>query len=198
MMMRSREFFAAAALAAAFLPGVAQAHVGIGSTASFAAGFAHPYSGLDHIVVMVAVGLWAALKGGRAIWLWPGAFVGVMLAGGLLGMGHVPLPFVEPGILASVIALGLLVALAADLPVWLGAAVIAAFAIFHGHAHGSEVAENIGGAEYMAGFALATASLHAIGLGIGLALASVRLRACVRLAGAACVVLGIALALELL
>ena len=89
-----------------------------GSTASFAAGVAHPLGGLDHIAVMVAVGLWAALKGGRALWVWPAAFVGVMLVGGALGMAHVPVPFVEPGILASVGARSAcLVALAVDLPV---------------------------------------------------------------------------------
>jgi urease accessory protein len=194
--MKKRVSFAAVAFAALVLPNAAMAHVGAASTASFVAGFAHPYSGLDHVAVMIAVGLWAALKGGRALWLWPCAFVGVMLIGGLLGMAHVPVPFVEPGILASVVALGLLVTLAVDLPIWLGAAIIGAFAIFHGHAHGSEVAENIGGAEYMAGFAFATASLHAIGLGVALALSSVKMRAVVRLAGAACVVLGVALAFE--
>ena len=88
------------------------------------------------MAVMIAVGLWAALKGGRALWVWPCAFVGVMLIGGALGMTHVPVPFVEPGILASVVALGLLVALAVDLPVWLGAVVVAVFALLHGHAHG--------------------------------------------------------------
>ncbi|TIV69633.1 MAG: HupE/UreJ family protein, partial [Mesorhizobium sp.] len=95
----------------------AYAHVGIGITSSFAAGFAHPLSGLDHMAVMIAVGLWAAMKGGRAVWAWPLAFAGVMLVGGALGMLHVPVPFVEPAILASVVALGLLVALAVDLPV---------------------------------------------------------------------------------
>ena len=194
--MRNRITFTAA-LAVFACPTVALAHVGAGSTASFVAGFGHPYSGLDHVAVMIAVGLWAALKGGRALWVWPCAFVGVMLIGGLLGMRHVPVPFVEPGILASVVALGLLVALAVNLPIWLGAAIISVFAIFHGHAHGSEVAENIGGAEYMIGFALATASLHAIGLGVALALSSVKMRAVVRLAGAACVLLGVALTLGL-
>ena len=114
--MARRLPFIFAALAAGLAPGVASAHVGIGATASFAAGFAHPYSGLDHVAVMVAVGLWAALKGGRALWVWPCIFVGVMLLGGTLGMAHVPVPFVEPGILASVVTLGLLVALAVDLP----------------------------------------------------------------------------------
>jgi urease accessory protein len=194
--MKNRISFVAAVATLVF-PTAAMAHVGAGSTASFMAGFAHPYSGLDHIAVMIAVGLWAALKGGRALWVWPCAFVGVMLIGGLLGMMHRPMPFVEPGILASVVALGLLVALAVDLPVWLGAAIVGVFAIFHGHAHGSEVAENIGGAEYMIGFAFATASLHAIGLSVALALNSAKMRPVVRLAGAACVMLGIALVFEL-
>lgn len=166
------------------------AHVGHGATASFAAGVAHPLSGLDHIAVMVAVGLWAALKGGRAVWLWPVTFVGVMLAGGALGMGHVALPFVEPAILASVVALGLLVALAVDLPVAIGAAIVGAFALFHGHAHGSEVAETIGGFEYMAGFAIATASLHLTGIGFAQIMNRAHLRPAIRVAGALCVVIG--------
>ena len=178
-------------LLAAALP--AEAHVGIGTTSSFAAGFAHPLSGLDHMTVMVAVGLWAALKGGRAIWAWPLAFVGVMLFGGALGMLHVPVPFVEPGILASVVALGLLVALAVDLPVSAGVAIIGLFALFHGHAHGTEVPENAGGLEYMAGFALATALLHGVGIAAALGL-GLKFRGLVRVAGAACAAVGVGLA----
>ena len=166
------------------------AHVGHGATESFAAGIAHPLSGLDHITVMVAVGLWAALKGGKALWAWPAAFVGVMLVGGALGMEHVALPFVEPAILASVVALGLLVALAVDLPVAVGAAIIGAFALFHGHAHGVEAGETIGGLEYMAGFAIATAALHAAGIGFALVAARNAMRPLVRVAGAVCVVIG--------
>jgi urease accessory protein len=169
------------------------AHVGVGSTASFAAGVAHPLMGIDHITVMVAVGLWAALKGGRALWVWPASFVGVMLVGGALGMAHVPLPFVEPGILASVVALGLLVAAAVDLPVPVGAAIIGLFALLHGHAHGTEVAENVGGIEYMMGFALATASLHGVGIGFALALQRASMRPAVRVAGAACALIGVGL-----
>jgi urease accessory protein len=142
---------------------------------------------------MVAVGLWAALKGGRALWVWPAAFVGVMLIGGALGMMHVPVPFVEPGILASVVVLGLLVALAVDLPIAAGAAIVAVFALLHGHAHGSEVGENVGGIEYMAGFAVATATLHAIGIAFALLMNRVHWRPAVRIAGAACVLVGVGL-----
>ena len=180
----------AALLMAAALP--AEAHVGVGTTSSFAAGFAHPLSGLDHMTVMVAVGLWASLKGGRAIWAWPLAFIGVMLFGGALGMLQVPVPFVEPGILASVVALGLLVALAVDLPVSAGVAIIGLFALFHGHAHGTEVPENAGGLAYMGGFALATALLHGVGIAAALGL-GLKFRGLVRVAGAACAAIGLGL-----
>lgn len=170
------------------------AHPGHALADSFAAGVAHPLSGLDHIAVMIAVGLWAALKGGRALWIWPAAFVGVMLVGGALGMSHslahVAVPFVESGILASVVALGLLVALAVDLPVAIGAVVIGAFALLHGHAHGSEVAESLSGVEYMAGFALATATLHLTGIGFAQMMARAQMRPAIRIAGALCVAIG--------
>jgi urease accessory protein len=166
------------------------AHPGHGAAASFAAGVAHPLSGLDHIAVMVAVGLWAALKGGRVLWVWPAAFVGVMLIGAALGMAHVPVPFVDTGILASVVALGLMVALAVELPVAVGTANVAVFALVHGHAHGTEVAETISGAEYMAGFALATATLHLTGIGFAQTMVRARLRPAIRAAGAICVAIG--------
>lgn len=177
----------------ALIASPAFAHVGAGSTASFAAGIAHPLAGIDHIAVMVAVGLWAVLKGGRALWVWPATFVGMMLIGGALGMAHIPLPYAEPAILASVVTLGILVMLAADLPVWVGALVIGTFAVFHGYAHGSEVAETVNGAEYMAGFAMATASLHALGIGFALLMNRIHARALVRVAGLACVLVGVGL-----
>jgi urease accessory protein len=184
---------AALAMLLVFAASPAFAHVGAGSTASFTAGLAHPLSGLDHIAVMVAVGLWAALKGNRALWLWPATFVGVMLVGGALGMAQLPVPFVEPGILASVVALGLLVALAVDLPVAVGAAIVGVFALLHGHAHGTEVTESMSGAEYMAGFALATATLHLVGIGFALTMQRAALRPAIRLAGVACVAVGVGL-----
>ena len=173
--------------------GPALAHPGHFADDSFSAGIAHPFGGLDHIAVMIAVGLWAALKGGRALWVWPAAFVGVMLVGGALGMAQVHLPFVEPGILASVVVLGLLVALAVDLPVVTGAVIVGVFALFHGHAHGSEVSESISGAEYMAGFALATATLHLVGIGFALTMTRVHWRLAIRVAGGLCVGVGAAL-----
>jgi urease accessory protein len=171
----------------------AMAHVGRGSTASFAAGFVHPFSGFDHIMVMLMVGLWAAQNGGRALWAWPAVFVGVMLFGGALAMRSTPLPFVEPAILASVFALGLLVALAVDLPISAGAAVITVFAFFHGYAHGSEVTETVSGTEYMAGFAIATASLHLVGIGFAKIMTLFELQSAIRVAGLLCVLIGTAL-----
>ena len=173
--------------------GPAIAHVGHGSTASFAAGLGHPLGGLDHVTVMVLVGLCAGLKGGRALWVWPATFVGVMLIGGILGMEGVPLPFVEPAILASVVALALLVALAVDLPVSVGAGILALFALFHGHAHGTEAAGTLNGVEYMAGFALATAALHLAGIGFALTMTHYSLRTAVRVVGALCIPVAAAL-----
>jgi urease accessory protein len=173
--------------------GPAIAHVGHGSTASFAAGLGHPLGGLDHVTVMVLVGLWAGLKGGRALWVWPATFVGVMLIGGILGMENVQLPFVDPAILASVVALALLVALAVDLPVSVGAGILALFALFHGHAHGTEVAGTLNGVEYMAGFALATAALHLAGIGFALTMTHYSLRTAVRVVGALCIPVAAAL-----
>jgi urease accessory protein len=182
-------------LGLAFLaPTAAFAHTGHGETASFFAGLQHPLTGLDHVTAILAVGLLAALKGGRALWLWPLTFVGLMITGGLLGLAQVQLPLVEPAILASVVVLGLLVALAIDLPVALGAVVIGASALFHGHAHGMEAH---GGLTYMAGFVAATAALHLAGIGAVIGLRSASLQPVVRIAGAACALIGASLAMNL-
>ncbi|MHC5231279.1 HupE/UreJ family protein [Brucella sp. LJL56] len=157
-----------AAVAMALTASPAFAHLNPAEHGSFAAGFTHPLSGTDHILAMVAVGLWAAMLGGRALFVVPAAFVGVMLLGFVAALLGMPLPFVEPVILASVVVLGLLVALALPVSPVVGAIIAGFFAFFHGHAHGGE----IGGAaflSYAAGFAFATALLHAAGMGIGLA-----------------------------
>ena len=147
------------------------AHSGLEHTAafasgSFATGFVHPWTGLDHLLALLTVGLWAGLNGGRALWAWPAAFVGAMLTGGALGLAGIVVPLVEPGILASVVLLGLLVLTAARLPLGLGAALIVLFALLHGHAHGAELPAGAAAGAYMAGLALATALLNAIGIAI--------------------------------
>lgn len=146
----------------------AEAHTGIGSTMGFAHGFGHPLSGLDHILAMVAVGLFAANLGGRAFWLVPLSFVSMMAVGGALGITGVNLPFVEIGIAASVIVLGLAVAMQWNLPVAGAMALVGFFALFHGHAHGAEMPTDASGLAYGVGFVLATAILHLIGIGLGL------------------------------
>jgi urease accessory protein len=178
-------------------PTAAFAHPGHGETSSLFAGLAHPFSGPDHLTAMLAVGALAALKGGRALWLWPVTFVGVMIAGAVLGMAQVSLPLVEPAILASVVVLGLLVALAVNLPTWLGVALVGVSALFHGHAHGVEAA-GLGSLGYMTGFVAATAALHLAGIGATLGLKSASLQPVVRVAGAACALIGAGLALQIM
>lgn len=175
----------------------ALAHIGVGHTHSFASGFGHPLGGLDHILAMVAVGVWGVLAGGRAVWAWPAAFVGAMIAGFALASAGLALPFVEPTILASSIALGLLVMLAVRAPVGAGMLVVGVFALFHGHAHGAEAAgESL--IPYAAGFALATAALHASGILLGLSAEGRFGQFALRGAGAATCLGGVALAAGLL
>ncbi|MBX5159131.1 HupE/UreJ family protein [Rhizobium sp. NZLR3b] len=155
------------ALAAAALPAVAYAHTGVGQTSGFIHGFSHPVSGLDHILAMVMVGVFAFQLGGRAIWLVPTTFVLVMAFGGALGVAGVNVPFVETGIALSVVVLGAIVALNVKAPTAVAMGVVGLFAIFHGHAHGAEMPENAAGAAYAAGFMMATALLHVGGLALG-------------------------------
>jgi urease accessory protein len=172
----------------------ALAHTGLEHATSFSSGFLHPLTGPDHVLAMVAVGLWAGVNGGRAVWAWPVAFVSVMLLGGALGTMGVALPLVEPGILASVIVLGLLVLTAARLPVTVGALLVGLFAVLHGYAHGAELPSAAAAISYSAGFALATALLHAAGLGIAFLSAREGSRLLVRAAGGVVAACGIALA----
>ena len=162
-----RTFLLAAALFSV-MASPAFAHLNPAEHGSFAAGFTHPLSGADHILAMVAVGLWASMLGGRALIAVPLSFVGVMLLGFVAALSGVPIPYVEPVILASVIVLGLLVAVAFRASTPAAALIVGFFAFFHGYAHGGE----IGGAAFLsygAGLALATALLHAAGIGVGLA-----------------------------
>ena len=160
---------ALALLAASTLP--AFAHLDPVAHGSFAAGFTHPLFGTDHVLAMIAVGLWAVLLSQgthrRALWLVPAAFVGTMALGFGAAMLALPLPFVEPVILASVVVIGLLAAIALSVPVALAMAMVGFFAFFHGHAHGGEIGE-AGAWPYAAGFAIATALLHAAGVAAGL------------------------------
>jgi urease accessory protein len=158
------------ALIGLVLPTAAYAHTGVGDTHGFAHGFMHPLSGIDHILALVAVGLFAAQIGGRALWLLPASFVGMMVLAGAAGAAGIPLPFVEVGIAVSIIALGLIVAFEARPPVVLAMVLVAFFAIFHGHAHGAELPADTSGLAYGVGFVVATAFLHAIGIGTGFVL----------------------------
>jgi len=160
--------FALAALTLLITAAAAEAHTGVGSTMGFTHGFGHPFSGLDHILAMVAVGLFAANLGGRALWLVPLSFVAMMAVGGALGVAGIDMPFFEIGIAASVIVLGLAVALQWNLPVAGAMALVGFFALFHGHAHGAEMPVDASGLAYGVGFVLATAILHLIGIGLGL------------------------------
>lgn len=151
---------------AAVMP--ASAHVGIGPVNTFSKGFSHPLSGIDHILAMVAVGLYAAHLGGRALWLVPSAFVGTMILGGLLGYYGWPLPMVEEGIGLSVVVMSLAIAMGVRLPTIAAMALVGLFALFHGHAHGNEGAGlGIAFLPYAAGFIVATALLHVSGLALG-------------------------------
>ncbi|WP_029059634.1 HupE/UreJ family protein [Stappia stellulata] len=168
MTNRSLPLLAVALAASTVFTGAtpALAHLSPGEHGSFAAGFTHPLFGADHILAMVAVGLWAWQIGGKAVFVVPAAFVVTMIAGFALALTGVSLPFVEPAILASVVALGLLVALAVRLPLGPSAAIVAVFALFHGYAHGGEIGTATQAA-YGLGFALSTAVLHVCGIAIG-------------------------------
>jgi len=157
----------AALLLLLFVPAL-QAHPGHDGGTGFAHGFEHPLAGLDHLLAMIAVGLWAAQMGGRALWIVPASFVGAMGIGGILGMNGVAIPFLEPGIAVSVLLLGLVIAFAVRPPVYVPALIVAAFALFHGVAHGAEMPANVSGVSFGLGFVLATALLHLAGLGLGL------------------------------
>lgn len=172
------------------MPATASAHTETGAVGGFLSGFHHPLTGLDHIVAMVAVGLWGAFLAGRAMWLLPVVFPAVMAFGGALGVLGVPLPGVEAGIALSGIVLGLMVALAAKPPLWVAAAIVGIFAIFHGHAHGTELPHAANPMTYAVGFVISTGLLHLAGISFGLLTKWPAGRIFIRTAGVAIAMVG--------
>jgi urease accessory protein len=144
----------------------AAAHAGPGAHSGFASGFLHPMLGVDHVIAMVAVGLWAARLGGASVWVLPLVFPLVMAFGAALGLMGVTLPAVEAGIALSGVVLGLIIAVALRAPVAVAAAIVGGFAVFHGHAHGTEVPGEVGVWGYGFGFVAGTALLHMAGIGL--------------------------------
>ncbi len=146
----------------------ALAHVERGQAAGFFTGLSHPVSGLDHVLAMVAVGLWGAQLGAPAMWLLPVIFPMVMAMGGMIGLLGIPLPFVEVAIALSAVLLGIMVMTEARPPVAAAAVLVGFFAVFHGHAHGTELPAGQSGLLYSMGFVMATGCLHGVGIAIGL------------------------------
>jgi urease accessory protein len=184
-----RPVLAGTALLAWTVP--ALAHGADGVLGGFAGGVLHPLFGPDHIAAMVAVGLWGAFLGAPAIWLLPVVFPLVMAVGGVLGILGVALPSVEIGIAVSALVLGLMVAFAARPPLAVAAAIVGAFAIFHGHAHGAELPPGADAVAYSLGFVLATGALHMVGIAFGLLAQWPAGRTAVRFAGSAIAVAGV-------
>jgi urease accessory protein len=150
------------------VPATASAHTETGAIGGFLSGFKHPLTGLDHMVAMLAVGLWGAFLGSRAMWTLPVVFPVVMALGGAAGVLGVPLPAVETGIALSGVMLGLLVAFATKPPLWAAAIVVGFFGIFHGHAHGTELPNSANALAYSIGFVVSTGLLHLCGIAFGL------------------------------
>ena len=178
-------------LAASLAPAAAWAHAELHSGGGFAAGFLHPISGLDHVVAMVAVGLWGAVLGPPALWVLPLAFPPVMALGGLLALLGMPLPGVEVGIALSGLVMGVMVLFELRPPLWLAALIVASFAVFHGHAHGAELPADADALLYSLAFVIATGLLHLMGILLGEARRWPAGRVLVRLAGAGVALVGL-------
>lgn len=167
----------------------ALAHTGQHHFSGFATGFSHPLGGMDHVLAMVSVGLFAAMLGGRAVWLVPASFIVMMLAGGVLGIAGAEIPAFEVGIAASIIVLGMLITIGKQLAAALATALVGFFAVFHGYAHGVEIPAGSTGLTYSIGFALASLALHLFGLAAGMSV--LRQGQAVRLSGAAITLAGL-------
>ena len=154
----------------ALAPVPALAHAEMGALGGFQSGFVHPIIGVDHLIAMLAVGIWGAQMGGRSVWTLPVTFPLIMAVGAIIGMTGLDLPIVELGIALSVVVLGLVIAFAWRAPEWAALLLIAIFAIFHGYAHGAELPSAVDPASYAVGFVVATGLIHVVGIGVGLAL----------------------------
>jgi urease accessory protein len=177
-------------------PSAVQAHVLPGAVGGLGAGLAHPLQGMDHLLAMVAVGLLGAQIGGRALWILPAVFVGVMSVGAVAGGAGMALPLVEPMILLSVLVLGGLLVSARAAGVGVTAALVGALALFHGHAHGTELAT--AGSSVLVGMVASTAALHGVGLALGLGARALARHQWIRLAGGGIAACGLMLGLSLL
>jgi urease accessory protein len=175
------------------LPQAALAHPGHGAAVGAEAGFLHPLMGADHVLAMVAVGLLAAVRGGRALWVLPLSFLVLMSAGAALGMAGAALPYAETGIALSIVVFGLAAVVGLRAPVALLAALVGAFAVFHGYAHGTEMPETASGLSFGLGFLAATALLHAAGIGLGMAAARIGATRAAPALGAGVAAIGLAL-----
>jgi urease accessory protein len=179
------------ALALLLVPVVALAHEESGQAAGFLAGLLHPVSGLDHVLAMVAVGLWGAVLGPPALWVLPVAFPLVMALGGLMGLLGMPLPAVEVGIAVSAVVLGAAVLFELRPSLAIAGVVVAFFAVFHGHAHGRELPPGTSALLYSLGFVIATGALHLAGVGLGAVHRWPAGRVAVRAAGGAVALAGL-------
>ncbi|WP_035601560.1 HupE/UreJ family protein [Haloferula sp. BvORR071] len=169
---------------------IASAHTESGGAGGFSSGFLHPLTGLDHVAAMVAVGLWGAFLGSRATWLLPVIFPMVMAVGGALGVAGVHIPGVETGIALSAIALGLMVAFSVRPPLWVAGVLVGIFAIFHGHAHGTELPESANALAFAIGFVISTGLLHLCGIAFGLLVKYPWGKTAVRAAGGVIAIMG--------
>jgi urease accessory protein len=176
--------FAAGIALPLLLAPVAQAHIGSHETSGFLHGFQHPLGGLDHILAMLAVGLWAAQLGSTSRWALPLTFISVMIAGGFIGIAGIAMPWVEQSILVSDFVLGAFILAAIRMPIIISASIVGAMAIFHGYAHGAEMPKNAAGLEYAAGFVCSTALLHLTGIGAVFLINKSHQRQLIRVTGA--------------
>ncbi len=172
-------------LATLFIPGIALAHTGVGPASGFMHGFQHPFSGLDHLLAMLAVGILAAQTGNKMHWVIPGAFLVALVIGGGIGFSSdaISMSFIEQGILASVLVLGALIAIKYSLSSLQSISIVSLFALFHGYAHGAEMPTNLGAISYTVGFTLAALLIIVFGLKLSGYLNTKKLNSWTRIAG---------------